>query len=716
MIPVLLVAVWCGPLTGAKVLAAPDPLHSAGLPLELSALPWAVHQGWSPEDRAGFAWDGPAVARPKRFPLIPDRLFAYQPQDKPLHFGLMTRFTLSPQALTGLDPLAIYLPVVGENWEVFVNGQPVRDEMTLDESGFIARRRTLMGVLFPLDKSLFHAGENTLVFHLAGDAMPSGWVSNSLLGLLSTKPYLLGGYQQLEAMTSRNLELSMQVIYLFLAFFLLMFYLRRKQEFHFLHLGLFSLLLAVFYLAYHPVMVRLVDDTEWLTRARWVALAGMGPLLLLFLETYFFEDKRLPWFIKLFLVLPVPLAAGFLVLPLAVAQIGLRVWQVYALGAIVVGGYFLVRGLREKTHDARGVSAIFLGFILVVGLDIGWDMATQTRLGYTQYTFFVVVLALVMLIVNRFIVLHAREELLNAQLTRQKNAFFRFVPTQFLSLLGKQSAEEIDLGNSSAQTMSVLFCDIRSFTSLSEKMTPEETFRFLNGYLAFMEPSISTHGGFVDKFMGDGIMALFALPLGDKAGEASSERALMAALRMLGSLEAFNGLRVMEGAPPIRIGIGIHTGPLTLGTVGSTGRLDTTVIGDTVNLASRVESLTSHFKVDLMITEDVVKGLARPVDWPMREIGLAVVKGRTRPITLYEVFQAEKEGSRQLKMESAPAFAQALASYRQGRFLQAQGGFAAIAAQNPDDRLAAFYQQQCNRMIENPPPPGWDGVEVFTHK
>ena len=172
----------------------------------------------------------------------------------------------------------------------------------------------------------------------------------------------------------------------------------------------------------------------------------------------------------------------------------------------------------------------------------------------------------------------------------------RFVPTQFLNFLGRESIIDIGLGDAVQKDFSVLFTDIRSFTTLSEKMSALENFKFLNSYLQKMGPLIHANNGFIDKFIGDAIMALFPK---------SPDEALTAAIAMRQDLSKYNVTRRERNYEVIEMGIGIHSGSLMLGTVGSKSRLDTTVIGDTVNLASRLESMTKTFKIPIMISDAV---------------------------------------------------------------------------------------------------------------
>ena len=230
----------------------------------------------------------------------------------------------------------------------------------------------------------------------------------------------------------------------------------------------------------------------------------------------------------------------------------------------------------------------------------------------------------------------------------------RFVPQAFLAIVGKPSIVEVELGDNKRRNMTILFSDIRNFTTLSEAMTPDENFAFINAYLERMGPVIRDHNGFIDKYIGDAIMALFE----------SADDALKAGLAMLETLDAFNDERRAASRPPIAIGIGINTGTLMMGTIGEKHRMDGTVISDAVNLASRVEALTKTYGVRLLVTQYTVEDLGDPRGYDIRPIDVVVVKGKTRPVTICEVFQrdpaeqrAAKAGTRDLLQSGVEALA-----------------------------------------------------------
>lgn len=216
------------------------------------------------------------------------------------------------------------------------------------------------------------------------------------------------------------------------------------------------------------------------------------------------------------------------------------------------------------------------------------------------------------------------------RLQRTLESFERFVPEKFLATIAPEGIENIQVGVASTRTVTILFCDIRGYTSLSEGMSPLTTFAFLNDYLAYMGQAIDQSGGFIDKYIGDAIMALF--------DDETTDGALQAALSMQAGLLTFNSERLHQGLPPIGVGIGIHRGEVIMGTVGFTSRIDSTVIGDAVNLASRLEGLTKHYGCSTLVTESVVNGLQHPEQFCLRLVDECVkVRGRDEPIAVYEL-------------------------------------------------------------------------------
>lgn len=269
-------------------------------------------------------------------------------------------------------------------------------------------------------------------------------------------------------------------------------------------------------------------------------------------------------------------------------------------------------------------------------------------------------------------------------------AYSRFVPREFLQLLNKESIIDVKLSDSVNQSMSILFSDIRDFTPLSERMTPEETFKFINAYLSRMEPAIAANNGFIDKYIGDAIMALFN-------GEADD--AVQAGIAMIRSLGEYNRDRLALGEQPIKIGIGINTGDLMLGTVGGKTRMDGTAIGDAVNLASRIEGLTKQYDVSLLISDRTFSRLKNPSHYGIRKIDTVKVKGKLELVTVYEVFDADPPDLKVSKLETKQDFETALYYYNQNSPEEAQELFERCLCQNPEDKVAQIYRDRTQEKL-----------------
>jgi len=306
----------------------------------------------------------------------------------------------------------------------------------------------------------------------------------------------------------------------------------------------------------------------------------------------------------------------------------------------------------------------------------------------------------------------SRDELLSRvelhlSLVRINDAFERFVPQPFLSTLGCDSAVRATLGDQTEGIMTVLFSDIRSYTTLSEGMTPKENFDFINGYLRRVGPVIEENHGFVNQYYGDGIMAIFP---------ESSADAIRAGIEMQRRLVSYNESRALKGRCPVKIGVGIHTGRLMLGIIGDNRRLDTGVISDTVNTAARMEGLTKYFGSQIIVSGSAREALGQTDDLGHRYLGRVRVKGRVSDLEVYEVYESEPTQSVAQKELTRCDFESALRHYAAGRATDAIDGFEKILANHPDDQAARRYLKQAARLAATGLPEGWTGVEAIREK
>lgn len=286
-------------------------------------------------------------------------------------------------------------------------------------------------------------------------------------------------------------------------------------------------------------------------------------------------------------------------------------------------------------------------------------------------------------------------------------SYRRFVPEQFISSLGRSDVLTTHLGDQVAQEMTVLFSDIRAFTQLSEQMTPKENFDFLNAYLARVGPFVRRHGGFVDKYIGDAIMALFPT---------SPDDALDASIEIKRALRDLNDERRHQGLIPVDIGIGIHTGHLMLGIVGEVERLQATVIADAVNVAARLEGLTAQLGAGILISDESFDQVRDPERYLYRYVGRVQVKGRASSLGLYEILDGQSNQARLAKAGNHALFDAGVAAFLAGDCRTAATHFEAVLAANPEDRAAAVYANACALYLREGLPADWDGGLVFDEK
>ncbi|NEP87582.1 MAG: response regulator [Okeania sp. SIO2C2] len=306
----------------------------------------------------------------------------------------------------------------------------------------------------------------------------------------------------------------------------------------------------------------------------------------------------------------------------------------------------------------------------------------------------------------------AKDELLariktHIQLSKITNSYERFVPYEYVKLLSKENILDVKLGDRVSKEMAIFFSDIRSFSTLSENMTAQETFAFVNGYLKQVSPEIRDRNGLIIKFMGDGIMAVF--PDG-------ADDAVQAAIGKLRKLQEYNQTLQAEGLPPIQVGIGIHVGLIMVGIVGEPNRMSGDALSDNVNLTARLESLTKYYGVSLLISESAFQGLKDTEKYQIRFLDRASVKGRHQAINVYEVLDGEIDYVRELKLKTHADFALGVEFYRLGDFVSAKDYFEKVLAVNSLDQTAQLYLERIEELTAIGVPKNWDGVWAFTQK
>jgi len=292
-------------------------------------------------------------------------------------------------------------------------------------------------------------------------------------------------------------------------------------------------------------------------------------------------------------------------------------------------------------------------------------------------------------------------------LLKINSSYSRFVPHEYLHFLKKESIMDVRLGDHVSKEMGIMFTDIRSFTSMSEKMRPDEVFRFVNAYLGRVSPIIRNHDGIIVKFLGDGVMAVFPN---------RAEDILNAGIEKLQKVEEYNLRRISEGYPSIRIGIGAHTGHIMVGMIGEAARMEGDVLSDNVNLTARLEGLSKYYGVSFLVSGELVEKLSSREKYHIRLLDKVQVKGRESPIMIYEVFDADADFLKEKKLETLEAFAQGQQMYFHQDFRQAMICFEDILRISPDDHAARFYLSRSQHFLKNGVPQDWQGIERRTVK
>ncbi len=268
----------------------------------------------------------------------------------------------------------------------------------------------------------------------------------------------------------------------------------------------------------------------------------------------------------------------------------------------------------------------------------------------------------------------------------------KFVPYQFLKSLGHELITDVKLGDQVEKIVTVLFTDIRNYTSLSEQMTPEETFGFICMFNAGMGPIIRRHRGFINQYLGDSIMAIFPFNASD---------ALVASIEMQKEVQEFNTKRHQENKAQIEIGIGMHTGPLIMGITGDFDRMDACTISDTVNTASRVESLTKHFKSSILLSDASLQQITNKSDFYLRNLGFVQLKGKHNSINVHECISCNPENTLQKKLSTLTIFNKGVSQYLKKDFANANESFKKVVNLDPDDLTANFFFNNTQQIINS---------------
>jgi two-component system sensor histidine kinase ChiS len=277
----------------------------------------------------------------------------------------------------------------------------------------------------------------------------------------------------------------------------------------------------------------------------------------------------------------------------------------------------------------------------------------------------------------------------------------RFVPKAFLDLLKKNRIQDIQLGDSAEVELTALFSDIRGFTTLAEQLTPQEAFNFTNTYFKVMAPIIRSHNGFINQFHGDGIMALFP---------GNADDSIQAVQAMSKALDIFNKAQ----GTPIHVGYGLNTGMAVIGVLGEDERMEANVISDTINLASRTESLNKYYGTEFLLTDGTIKALVDKNKYRIRLVDKVHVKGKTKDTYLYEVNLNSGEDDEEI--DFIKTYEDAFRLYEKGDIHRALEMFKKAQILRPENKSIRIFIARSEKLLQTSLPEDWNGVFEMSEK
>jgi class 3 adenylate cyclase len=390
------------------------------------------------------------------------------------------------------------------------------------------------------------------------------------------------------------------------------------------------------------------------------------------------------YFVSLFFLLS-------LLFPSVVFSKFLFLFQYFTMMVIIYSIYSMIKAYQSNRDGAIALIVGAIGCGAAVINDILMSLFNIPSVHLTHMGLLFFSLSMAMVIALRYSNTYNRVKTLSTYIQETNSAYSRFVPKEFLNFLNKENITEVSLGDQTQKEMTILFADIRSFTELSEKMSPKENFDFLNAYLKRVGPIVREHNGFIDKFIGDGVMALFPN---------SPEDAVNCAIKIQNQIRMYNKERLIDNYNLIKVGIGIHTGKLILGVIGENERLEGTVIGDAVNLASRMEGLTKMYDANVLISESTLQKIADPSRYNFRILEQVQVRGKNEPVSIFEVFDGNSDYLVNILKDTRNDFERGIYSYLAKDYQKAIQFFTKVLYKNPGDTPSKLYLEKCRREEE----------------
>jgi adenylate cyclase len=550
---------------------------------------------------------------------------------------------------------------------------------------------------YPIDPQLFALGENTIAIRVFSDA--ENWIVGPFR--LTNDPD--SNFQKMmKDLLQIHIFEYFFVLLLWISIYFLIYFIMRRKETEYLYFSLtcISMAVIVFTWFYDNQYPFIPIPSNYIYGICQSALFFLSPLLSLFVYAYL--NKTVPLKRKILTVAGPAIGSLFLLFSmerswlLSVRSVFLGLQPLF-FGVIYVD---LIKAVRaKKTHSIQMLVSVVpltlfsIRDIFAFVFGIGTDGSVYFVYGMPPFFLF-----FAFQFIQQFV------STLN-QTEKLKASFYRFVPVEFLKIIGRTNINDVKLGDSSHRALAVLFTDICQFSTISENMEPKDVFRLLNSYLSHMVPIIQQHNGFVDKYIGDAIMALFPQTPDD---------ALQAAISLRMALRKFNAMQEENKGLIIASGTGMHFGELIMGTIGDADRMEGTVVADSVNLASRIESLTRFYGCDILMSGTMKSLVKIPANCGFRFIDRVIVAGRNATVEIYELLWDLEDSVIKPRVITLKIFERAIADYYQKELSSSKELFLQVLSMDPLDSVAEIYLKRIEQIEQSKME--WQDHSVFFQK
>lgn len=588
--------------------------------------------------------------------------------------------------------LAVKIPSIFSAARVFLNGQEISSAGTVGATAESTTSRYGPEVV----RIAQRAGENELLVQVSNYAERRGGFNRS---------FIVGEERSVKGLFVQSLAMDLIIFGSLLTiglYHLCLFWLRKKDHSP-LWFGLFCIIIALRSLIYgERFLFGFFPSVPWevFNRLDHLTFYVGIPVFSAYIMYIFARDiSRVAMIVYQALGL---VFALFLFLPPAVFNATVSVYELITAGYVLYLLFVIFRALARKREGSL-TTVIGIGLFLCFGVnEILFNMGLVNTFNSLSMGLVIFLFTQSILIAMRFSKAFDESEHLGRTLLSTNESLRRFIPQEFFMLLNRNEVNEIRLGDQVEQNMAIMFADIRGFTLLAEQLGAAKTFEFLNDYYSRVGEVIRENGGFVDKYLGDGFIALFP---------GSADAALKAAIGIQRVIGSYNASRDEGQTRRIEVGIGLNFGPLILGTVGEEHRMDTTVIADSVNLCSRLEGLSKFYGKGTIVPFEFLDRIENPDEYHWRYLGLIRVQGRKQPVEIAHVYDGLPERVFDGIDSSKERFEEALGLYRNGECERAMEEFRKLATENPGDPAIFTFMTQIQRIIKSGLVNEWDGIE-----